>query len=185
MNRFFMFIVLTLIISSCEKENNDSLFEKKNIRNVSLEIPADFLLKKSQSDDTEVYNIFSNEKLIGSMYWGAYYKPFVEDYSITNEKEIYRKVHSAGTKIYYSNYAEQDYKNGVFNDNYYYYDTINKSIAQVMLPKKPNKGLIGIYFDSVDIRKNKFAIISNDLSEENKNKFLRMFKTIKIGKATQ
>jgi hypothetical protein len=49
-----------------------------------------------------------------------------------------------------------------------------------MMPKKMDKGFIGIHFDSVDVHKNKMAIIVNDLSEENKELFLKVFKTIKI-----
>ncbi|MDQ1097178.1 MULTISPECIES: hypothetical protein [Chryseobacterium] len=137
-------------------------------------------MNKVKSIDTDIYDIIFHERKIGSIYYGSYYKPFVEDYSVTEEKEVYNKVSSRGAKIYYSKYLEQDYKNGIFNDNYYYYDTINKNVAQVMLPKKSDKGLIGIYFDSVDVDKNKFVIISNDLNEENKNTFLKIFKTIKI-----
>jgi hypothetical protein len=172
------YILLLSILYSCENKNISSSSKKINIRNVSFETPSNFLLKKSNSVDTSVYDIFFQEKKIGSVYFGYYYQPFVERYSITEEKEIYDKVSSKEAKIYYSKYFEQDYKNGIFNKNYYY--TINTNIAQVMLPKKPNTGSIGIYFDSVDVYKNKFAIVSNNLSEENKKKFLKIFKTIKI-----
>lgn len=138
-----------------------------------------FNWKKINSEDTENYDIFYHNKRIGFCYYGAHYKTFVEDYSITEEQEIYQKVKSKDVKIYYSKYLEQDYKNGIYNDNYYYYDTINKNIAEIMLPKKINKGLIGVYFDSIDIHKNKFAIISDELGEENQKKFLKIFKTIK------
>lgn len=179
MSRIF-YLVLLFFLCSCENKTNDDSFKRINIRNVSFEIPSKFILKKTNSVDTSVYDIFFKEKKIGSIYFGIYYQPFIENYSITEEKEIYDKVSSKGAKIYYSKYLEQDYKNGIFNDNYYYYDTINKKTAQIMLPKKPKKGLIGIYFDSIDVHKNKFAIVSNDLSEENKNTLLEIFKTIII-----
>ncbi|MDR3023194.1 hypothetical protein [Chryseobacterium sp.] len=177
--RFITLIVLTIVVNSCKQQEKEHIFEKISIRNVSFEVPSNFVLKKDNSVDTNVYDIFFHEKNIGSVYLGSYYKPFTEDYSITGEKEIFDKVSSKGTKIYYSKYLDNDYRNGIFNDNYYYFDTINKNIAQVMLPKK-SKGSIGIYFDSIDVHKNKFAIVSTDLSEENKKKFLKIFKTIKI-----
>lgn len=184
MKRVIKLIVLTIIVYSCQQKEKEYINKKMSFGNVSFEVPSNFVLKKNNSVDTNIYDIFFQEKNIGSVYLGAYYKPFTEDYSVTEEKEIYNKVSSKGAKIYYSKYLDNDYKNGIFNDNYYYYDTINKNIAQIMLPKKPNKGLIGIYFDSIDVHKNKFSIVSNDLSEENKNKFLEIFKTIKITKAT-
>ncbi|GEN65717.1 hypothetical protein [Chryseobacterium rhizosphaerae] len=180
MYRYFLFVILIILTNSCENKKDQYSFKNKDIRNVSFSLPSNFLLKKANAEDSEVYDIFHNNKIIGSCYYGRYYKPFVEEYSVTEEKEIYQKVKSKEAKIYYSKYLEQDYKNGIYNDNYYYYDTINKNIAQVMLPKKESKGLVGIYFDSVDIHKNKFAIISSDLSEENKKRFLDIFKTIKI-----
>ncbi len=180
MKRVIKLIVLTVIVYSCEQKEKEYINEKISIENVSFEVPSNFLLKKNKSIDTNVYDIFFHEKNIGSVYLGAYYKSFTEDYSVTEEKEIYNKISSKGAKIYYSKNLDNDYKNGIFNNNYYYYDTINKNIAQIMLPKKPNKGLIGIYFDSIDVHKNKFAIVSNDLSEDNKKIFLEIFKTIKI-----
>lgn len=184
MKSFITLIILIIVVNSCKEQEKDHISKKLSIRNVSFELPSNFALKKSNSVDTNVYDIFFHDKNIGSVYLGAYYKPFTEDYSVTEEKEIYDKVSSKGAKIYYSKYLDDDYKNGIFNDNYYYYDTINKNIAQIMLPKKPNKGCIGIYFDSVDVHKNKFAIVSSDLNEENKRRFLEIFKTIKITQAT-
>ncbi|SDQ97043.1 hypothetical protein SAMN05421664_2911 [Chryseobacterium soldanellicola] len=74
---------------SCETKENKCSLEKKNIGNMSFQMPSDFQLKKSSSIDSETYNIFYKNKRIGSCYLGGYYKPFVEDYSITEEKEIY------------------------------------------------------------------------------------------------
>jgi len=170
---------LLLFINSCEKKGSNT-FKTEKIGNVSFKIPSSFSLVKAKSTDTEVYDILSHQKIIGSVYRGVYYQPFVEDYSLTEEKEIYDKVKSKETRIYYSENFEQDYKNGIYNDNYYYYDTINKNIGQIMLPKKEDRGSIGIYFDSIDRHKNKFAIISNDLSKANQKTFLEIFKTIEV-----
>lgn len=177
-------LIALFILCSCKDKSVNYSFKREHIRNVSIEIPHSFSLKKSNGVDTSVYDIFFKKEKVGSVYFGSYYHPFVEEYSVTEEKEVYSKVRSKGSGIYYSRYLDQDYKNGIFNDNYYYYDTINENIAQVMLPKKPGRGLIGIYFDSVDVHRNKFAIVSNDLSEENKKIFLEIFKTIEIKGST-
>ncbi|KMQ61342.1 hypothetical protein ACM46_15000 [Chryseobacterium angstadtii] len=180
MFRLFFISFIILFISSCENKKNGTSFQKTNIQNIHFEIPETFSLKKSKSEDMVVYDIFSNGKSIGSIYFGSYYEPFHENYSITVEKEIYDKGKVNGEKIFLSDNAQRDYKNGIFNENYYYLDTINNKVGQIMLPKRSSKGLVGIYFDSIDIHKNKFAIISTDLSEHNKKIFLKIFKTIKI-----
>ncbi|MBL3550538.1 hypothetical protein J2787_000866 [Chryseobacterium rhizosphaerae] len=169
-------LLCCLLLVSCNEEQRFTDYE---IAKISFKLPSSFKFKKLNSEDSMVYGIFYNNVNKGYVYFGNY-KPFEENsFFITEEKELYEKYKNRELKAYFSKNQERDYKNGIFNDNYYYYDTINKNIAQIMLPKKPNKGLIGIYFDSIDSRRNKFVIISNDLSEENKKVFLKIFKTIK------
>ncbi|WP_454046596.1 hypothetical protein [Chryseobacterium sp. Marseille-Q8038] len=175
---FVLLVCLLVILSSCCK--NLKLI-KHEIANVSMSLPESFIIKKEPAEDSQVFSINTgNNKRIGYIYYGDY-KPFEEDsFFITDDKELYEKYKNRELKAYFSKNTERDSKNGIFNVNYYYYDTINKYRAQIMMPKKVNKGLIGIHFDSVDIYKNKMAIIVNDLSEENKELFLKVFKTIKF-----
>jgi len=128
-----------------------------------------------------VFSINTGNKRLGYIYYGDY-KLFEEDsFFITDDKELYEKYKDRELKVYFSKNTERDSKNGIFNVNYYYYyDTISRHRVQIMMPKKMDKGSIGINFDSVDVHKNKMAIIVNDLSEENKELFLKVFKTIKI-----
>lgn len=179
MYKYFIHLVSAIVLFSCNEKRG---FKKNTIENVSFESPKSFIVKKENSEDSVVYSITVENKIIGYIYYGDY-KAFEEtSYFITQEKELFEKFKNRELKAYFSENMDRDYRNGIFNDNYYYYDTINKNIAQIMLPKKSNKGLIGIYFDSVDTYENKLAIISNDLSEENKEIFLRIFKTIKINR---
>ncbi|WP_276965730.1 hypothetical protein [Chryseobacterium sp.] len=98
---------------------------------------------------------------------------------ITIESEIFEKFkNNREFRTYFSDNSDRDYINGIYNVNYYYYDKINKHSAQIMMPKKMNKRFIGIHFDSVDIHQNKMAIIISDLIDENKQLFLKVFKTI-------
>ncbi|PRB81650.1 hypothetical protein CQ022_18385 [Chryseobacterium culicis] len=179
----YVFILLNcflIMLSSCCKNEK---FVTHRISNISLSLPQSFVVKKELAEDSQVFSINARNKRVGYIYYGDY-KPFEEDsFFITDDKELYEKYKNRELKAYFSKNTERDSKNGIFNVNYYYYDTINKCRAQIMMPKKANKGLIGIHFDSVDIYKNKMAIIVNDLSEENKELFLKIFKTIKINSA--
>lgn len=174
---FFLLGCLLIILSSCCKNEK---FVTHRISNISLSLPQSFGIRKEKAEDSQVFSINTGNKRLGYIYYGDY-KPFEEDsFFITDDKELYEKYKNRELKAYFSKNTERDIKNGIFNINYYYYDTINKHRAQIMLPKKVNKGFIGIHFDSVDVHKNKMAIIVNDLSEENKELFLKIFKTIKI-----
>ncbi|WP_124530601.1 hypothetical protein [Chryseobacterium sp. KBW03] len=175
---FSLLSCLLILLSSCCKNQE---FVNHNIVNVSLSLPKSFAVKKEHAEDSRVYSINTGNKRIGYIYYGDY-KPFEEDnYMVTVEPEIFEKFkNNREIKAYLSDNSDRDYKNGIYNVNYYYYDTMNRHRAQIMLPKKMDKGSIGIHFDSVDIYKNKMAIIVSDISEENKDVFLKVFKTIKI-----
>ena len=168
---------LMMMYSCCRDEK----FIIHKIANISLSLPESFAVKQEHAIDSRVYSINTGNKRIGSIYYGDY-KPFEEDnYMVTVEPEIFEKFkNNREVKAYLSDNSDRDYKNGIYNVNYYYYDTINKHRAQIMLPKKMNKGSIGIHFDSVDVHKNKMAIIFSDISEENKEVFFKVFTTIKI-----
>ncbi|PWN57958.1 hypothetical protein [Chryseobacterium viscerum] len=174
---FSLLSCLLILLSSCCKNQE---FVNHTIVNVSLSLPKSFAIKQERAEDSRVYSINTGNKCIGYIYYGDY-KPFEENsFFITDDKELYEKYKNRELKAYFSKNSDRDYKNGIYNVNYYYYDTLNKHRAQIMLPKKMNKGSIGIHFDSVNVYKSKMAIIVNDISEENKEVFLKVFKTIKI-----
>lgn len=175
---FLVLSCILMMLSSCCKEEK---FAPHNIANISLTLPKSFVIKKEPAEDSQVYSISKGDKHTGYIYYGDY-KPFEEDnYMVTVEREIFEKFkNNREIKAYLSDNSDRDYKNGIYNANYYYYDTINRHRAQIMLPKKMDKGSIGVHFDSVDIHKNKMAIIVSDISEENKEVFLKVFKTIKF-----
>lgn len=175
--RFLLFCFLMMMYSCCK----DQGFVNCTIANASLSLPKSMRIKKERAEDSQIYSINAGNKHVGYIYYGDY-KPFVEDnYMVTVEPELFEKFkNNREFRAYLSDNSDRDYRNGIYNVNYYYYDTINKHRAQIMMPKKMDKGLIGIHFDSVDIHQNKMAIIINDLSEENKELFLKVFKTIKF-----
>jgi hypothetical protein len=174
MRKIILFLCCFLLLA-CSNEN------EIKINNISFKVPKNIKVLKGNAIDSEIFYLQKHSKRVATCYYGINYSSFSEN-KIIVPLEIY-KVLNDKKNAFVIRDSINDYKNGIFNNNYYYYDTINKNIAQIMLPKKPDKGLIGIYFDSVDLHKNKFAIISNDLSEENKKIFLEIFKTIKITKA--
>lgn len=174
--RFLLFCFLMMLYSCCK----DHEFVNYTIANASLSLPKSMSIKKERAEDSQIYSINAGNRHVGYIYYGDY-KPFEENsFFITDDKELYGKYKNRELKAYFSDNSDRDYRNGIYNVNYYYYDTINKHRTQIMMPKKMDKGLIGIHFDSVDIHQNKMAIIINDLSEENKELFLKVFKTIKF-----
>jgi len=175
---FLLFSCFLMLLNSCCKEEK---FVTHKISNISFNLPSSFVVKKEPAEDSQVFSINARNKRIGYIYYGDY-KPFEEDnYMVTVEPEIFEKFkNNKELKAYFSDNSDRDYRNGIYNVNYYYYDTINNHRAQIMLPKKIDKGSIGVHFDSVDVYKNKMAIIVNDLSEENKELFLKVFKSVKI-----
>lgn len=136
--QFFLICFLLTMISSCCKNEK---FVSHRISNVSVSLPQSFVIKKEMAEDSQVYSINVRNKSIGYIYYGNY-KPFEEDnYMVVEELEIFEKIkNNAEVNAYLSNNSDRDYRNGVYNVNYYYYDTINQRRAQIMMPKKMNKG---------------------------------------------
>ncbi|RLJ31529.1 hypothetical protein CLU97_0955 [Chryseobacterium sp. 7] len=166
---FLLFSCFLMLLNSCCKE--EKLVTHK-ISNISFSLPSSFVVKKEPAEDSQVFSINAGNKCVGYIYYGDY-KPFEEDnYMVTVEPEIFERFkNNKELKTYFSDNSDRDYRNGIYNVNYYYYDTVNNHRAQITLPKKMDKGSIGVHFDSVDVYKNKMAIIVNDLSEENKKLF--------------
>lgn len=77
--------------------------------------------------------------------------------------------------IIYKN-KDFDYSHAVFYKNYYYYDTINGINVLLVFPKK-DKGTIGAFFNK-NVAGSKFSIYCNNPSEETKEDFKIIFRSV-------
>ena len=60
------------------------------------------------------------------------------------------------------------------------FDMINGIAAKILVPQKPGKGAVGIFFDSLGATGNKFSLFGFNLKPENETAFLDALKTLKF-----
>lgn len=184
MKKIFILSIGFLTLS-CKKENGKEEFKKETMNTVSFEIPKSWKKAAVEGVDSAVrVYITPNSDTIVAEY-GSHNNPFDDSRVIVVDDSIayktLKKDNSSGERIMMTIDKELDYKQGIFLDNYYYYDTISHHLAKVMLPKRNMMGQMGVYFGNVDHDKNKFSIYTyQPLKGKDSLNFFRMMKSIQI-----
>ena len=168
-------LVIFLILISC---NQRADFQKTDFQEFSISLPSSWKKIQSQNTDSYVNIVVTQNK--DSIYFdfGQYSQDFNETNKVFSIQQI-RKYDSLkmDTKwLHFSRTPEIDQAQGTFLKEYYYYDTINKYIGKVKVPKKNGQGETGIHFS--DINHNKLTIIGKNLSSEEQNILVKSFSSI-------
>ena len=80
-------------------------------------------------------------------------------------------------EVLFSEYAEEDREQKIFDSNYFMYDTINGIVVKIIHPKKCGIGTTGLYIPKLKNGK-VFSIYGKNLDSSLHQKALMMFKTI-------
>ncbi|WES98726.1 hypothetical protein P2W68_03735 [Chryseobacterium arthrosphaerae] len=157
MKKIFI-ISLGILLFSCDNKKEE--FKKEAIGKATFEVPTNWKKTNIKGIDSKITSFITSSSDTVYFEYGAYNNPFNESKIIVNDSLIYKtlKENSFSESVVFSTNKELDNNQGVFLDNYYYYDTINNHRAKVMLPKKSKKGQMGIYFEDVDGKKNNFSV---------------------------
>ncbi|HCM33818.1 hypothetical protein [Chryseobacterium sp.] len=179
--RKFLIIILSSFLLSCNTKKDE--FRKETVGKVSFEVPTNWKKKDIKGIDSKITTLITSASDTIYIEYGAYNNPFNESKIIVDDSLIYKtlKENSVGENVEFSTNKELDNSQGVFLDNYYYYDTINNHLAKVMIPKKTGKGQMGIYIANVDEKKNNFSIYTlHPLRGTDSLNFFRLKKSIQI-----
>ena len=179
--RKFLIISLSSFLLSCNTKKDE--FRKENIGKISFEIPTNWKKKDIKGIDSKITALITPDSDTIYIEYGVYNNPFNESKIIVDDSLIYKtlKENSVGESVEFSTNKELDNSQGVFLDNYYYYDKINNHLAKIMIPKKAEKGQMGIYIANVDEKKNNFSIYTlRPLKGTDSLNFFRLKKSIQI-----
>lgn len=172
-----MIIIIFLLLSSCS-QNND--FQKIDFREFSISLPSTWKKINVQGLDSKVYIIITPSK--DSIYFdlGKYTQKFDETNRVFSKEQIrkYDLLKMDTKELHSSDTPEIDQAQGVFLKEYYYYETINKKVGKVKIPKKPGIGETGIYFK--DVNKSQLTIIGKNLSKNEQDILVNSFNTIEF-----
>lgn len=178
--RKLLIISLSSLLLSC---NNKEALKRETIGVVSIDIPTNWKKANIKGMDSRVTAFITSGSDTIYAEYGVYNNLFNESKIIVDDSLIYKtlKANSAEENVVFSMNKELDNSQGVFLDNYYYYDTISNHQAKVMMPKKSKKGQMGIYINNVDGKKNHFSVYTlHPLKGADSLNFFRMMKSIKI-----
>ena len=180
MKRYFLIYIILFFFIGCKKNNEQIKIE--NFENVIFKIPEDWKVLNLKNIDSKRKAYLSSDSDTIYVEYGLYNNPFDEKKIVVSDSLIYKKIKNVSeSNVFFSEDQELDNSQGIFLDNYYYYDTINSYQAKIMLPKKKSKGQMGIYIKNIDKEGNSFSIYSSKpLKGKDSLAFLNIFKTIEI-----
>ncbi len=174
-------IGLSFILLSCK--GNKERFKKETLGIVHFEVPADWEKTSAKGVDSEVTAFVTSACDTVYFEYGSYNNSFDESKIIISDSVIYNalKENSLEKNIAFSDNKELDNSQGIFLDNYYYYETISNHKTKVMLPKKNEKGQMGLYFENIDKKQNNFSIYTlHPLKGIDSLHFYRLKRSIQI-----
>ncbi len=179
MNRKLIVILLTYSFFSCSESKTEKFL------NFSLEIPKKWNIHKLNGTDSYV-RLITTEKndsihLDYGMYSNSlkYYPPIIAP---LKKKEMILSFGLKESEVIFldkDSITEKDrefYKNRVE-----IFQNINGKKAKIVLPKKGEIGLCGIYFENIENNK-KLTIYGGNLSNKKSLKLIEVIKTIKFEK---
>ncbi|WP_202703795.1 hypothetical protein [Flavobacterium sp. UGB4466] len=169
-------MIISLFFSCNQKDN----FQEFGFDSFSISLPSSWKKIKTKGIDSNVNIIVTKNN--DSIYFdlGQYSQEFNKTNKVFSKEQI-RKYDSLKMNInglHYSDTPEIDQAQGTFLKEYYYYDTINRKVAKIKVPKKYKLGETGIYFSKIN--NNALSIVGKNLNKEEQEILVESFKTIKL-----
>jgi hypothetical protein len=171
------FMIISLLFFSCNQKDN---FKEFSFDGFSMFLPSSWKKIKVKGIDSNVNIIVTKNN--DSIYFdlGQYSQEFNETNKVFSKEQIRKydslKMNTSG--LHFSDTPEIDQAQGTFLKEYYYYDTIDKKIGKIKIPKKYKHGDTGIYFSKIN--KDELSIVAKNLNKEEQEILVESFKTIKF-----
>ena len=170
-------MIISLLFFSCNQKDN---FQEFGFDSFSMSLPSSWKKIKVEGIDSNVNIIVTKNN--DSIYFdlGQYSQEFNETNKVFSKEQIrkYDSLKMNTNGLHYSDTPEIDQAQGTFLKEYYYYDTINKKVAKIKIPKKYKRGETGIYFSKIN--NNALSIVGKNLNKEEQEILVESFKTIKF-----
>ncbi|MGH2667504.1 hypothetical protein [Flavobacterium sp.] len=169
-------LLISVTFSSCSTNKS----KKIDMGVYLIDIPQNWKKINIQGIDSDMNAILTSSSDTILSDYGVYSEKFEETNKVFSKEQIlkYKAIKMDVKELHSSDTPEIDQTQGTFLKEYYYYDTINKHIAKVKIPKKESQGETGIYFNSIN--KNRLTIIGRNLKSNEQNELLKAFETIRF-----
>jgi hypothetical protein len=180
-----LFLTLLLLNFSSENEMDFGAFSMKTPKNWTYlkQRGIDSFIGKIAIDKNDTlyfdYGLYSSD--LEESFNNGYYYIINNDSIFTPDWEL-SELDTIDEPIY--KFFARGGKNKLqeFKKDTSYYETINGLKAKIVVPKKPENGTTGVYFENtrVDKKGMSFQISGYNLKKKNQKKFLEAIKTLKF-----
>lgn len=175
-------LIISVIFISCKKDIERDTKKIVDLNTFSIEIPSNWNEIKIKGIDSYVGGFVTDKGDTIKFDYGEHTSKIDQVINVSHISEK-KKLDSLGfpvNEMFFSKTPNIDKNQGVFHNEYYYYEEFDNKLFKIQLPKQIGKGITKIYGDSVDERGNKLAIVGRDLDTITQFKLLRAFSTVKI-----
>jgi hypothetical protein len=114
--------------------------------------------------------------------YGKHSQKFEETNKVFSKAQIqkYKAMKMDIENLFWSNTPEIDQAQGTFLNEYYMYENIDNYKVKFRISKNNNKGITGIFVDSLFNTSNRLTIYSKNLNKSDKDLLINSFYTIKF-----
>lgn len=160
--------------------------EKEKIvtfEDIGMKIPANWRLMQGNGIDSGVWHIITNNNDTIFIDYGKYSNPFneiVEVRSFTRKKQYDSLNFAYPQNMVFSETPEIDEAQGLYLNEFFYYDTICGKKAKFGVPKIPKKGRCLLHISNMDKYGNKLSLYAKNLDEDTQKMVLKSFQSLTI-----
>jgi hypothetical protein len=181
-NKKIKLVLFLLTLISCE---NSRKVKEVNFSNFNIRIPYEWQTRSFDGIDSKYLAIITSSKDTISIDNSRYSMKFDETLKVFSYEQIkkYDSLEMDTEDLKRSKTPSIDQNQGVFLNEYYYYEEIDKNLGKIRIPKK-DKGIFGISFRNINESNKHLTIYVRDIGYEERKVLLKSFKTIKFGNGT-
>jgi hypothetical protein len=176
-----------LFLTNCKQSEQKPQSQTVTIQNLlQVTLPPNYRLAKGKGVDSDIYYILSEGKdsiLVAYGQKNIINNLYTEPVPVATFEEKERTVKFFGREpkqdeVLFSEFAEDDYKQQIFEKNYFMYDTMNNIVVKIVQPKRIGDGITGLNIPKL---KNgmSFTIRGDNLDSATHQQLIKIFRTLR------
>jgi len=185
MRKIIAFLFLGICFCKCASNVEDAI-HTPIVGNLILEIPKGMHLVEGNGIDSYVaYIVGAKMDTVHLEYGnkGIIYDLHIESlpvFPLSQKEHIVKTLRKEPTAddVLFSEYADEDREEKIFDKNYYMYDTVNTIVVKLVQPKKIGNGITGLFIPRLKDGKS-LGIYARNLDSSANRNLLKMFRSIR------
>jgi hypothetical protein len=186
MRKIIAFLLISVCFCKCTSNDARDVVSTSLAGNLILEIPKEMYLVERKGIDGYVAYIIDEKKDTVHVEYGnrgIIYSLRSESPPVfpLSQKESMAKASGkepSPDDVLFSEYADEDREENIFDKNYYMYDTINSIVVKLVQPKRIGNGISGLFIPKLKDGKS-LSIYARNLDSSANQNLLKIFTSIR------